>query len=76
MMRGSKLRILEYMRRYNGITSRDAFKHFGITRLSARIKELRDTGYVINTVMITGKNRYDEDVRYGVYVLKGEPDGK
>lgn len=68
-MKGSKLRIIEYMKKHKGITSQDAFKDLGITRLSARIKELRDMGYDISTIMIDGKNRYGEPVRYGLYKL-------
>ena len=68
-MRGSKNRIIEYMKKHRGITSQDAFRDLGITRLSARIKELRDMGYDITTIMIDGKNRYGERVRYGLYKL-------
>ena len=60
------------MKEHNGITSQDAFKHLGITRLSARIKELRESGYNISTIMIDGTNRFGEPVRYGLYVLRGD----
>ena len=68
-MKGSKLRIINYMRTHNGITSQDAFTHLGITRLSARIKELRELGYDISTIMVDGTNRYGESVRFGLYKL-------
>lgn len=68
-MKGSKPRILEYMKNYGGITSRDAFMNLGITRLSARIKELRECGYNISTIMVNDINRYGEPVRYGLYRL-------
>lgn len=68
-MKGSKPRIIEYMKKHKGITSQDAYKDLGITRLSARIKELRDLGYDISTIMIDGRNRYGEPVRYGLYKL-------
>lgn len=74
-MKGSKPRIIEYMKKHGGITSQDAFRESGITRLSARIKDLRDMGYDIRTLMIEGVNRYGESVRYGKYVLRGEVDG-
>lgn len=74
-MKGSKPRIIEYMKKHGGITSQDAFRELGITRLSARIKDLRDMGYDIRTLMIEGVNRYSESVRYGKYVLRGEVDG-
>lgn len=72
-MKGSKLRIIDYMKLHKGITSMDAFTDLGITRLSARIKELRESGYSIDTIMMEGMNRFGEAVRYGKYVLKGEP---
>lgn len=71
-MRGSKPRIIAYMKKHRGITSQDAFKDLGITRLSARIKELRDSGYNISTIMVDGTNRYGEPIRYGLYKLMEE----
>ena len=71
-MKGSKPRIIKYMKKHNGITSQDAFKHLGITRLSARIKELRELGYDISTIMVDGTNRFGEPVRYGLYKLNEE----
>ena len=73
-MTGSKPRIIEYMKEYGGITSQDAFKHLGITRLSARIKELRQCGYNISTIMVDDINRYGEPVRYGLYKLVSDKD--
>ena len=72
-MTGSKPRIINYMKLHGGITSMDAFKDLGETRLSARIFELRKLGYDISTLEIESINRYGEAVRYGKYVLKGEP---
>ena len=72
-MKGSKARILEHLRTHDGITSMAAFKRFGETRLAARINELRDMGYAIETVMMEGENRYGDVTRYAFYVLKGEP---
>ena len=74
-MKGSKPRILDFMKTHNGITSQDAFKYLGITRLSARIKELRQLGYNISTIMVDGYNRFGEPVRYGLYKLMEDRDG-
>ena len=74
-MKGSKLRIIEYMKKHKRITSQDAYKDLGITRLSARIKELRDTGYNISTIMVEGTNRFGEPVRYGSYRLMEDNNG-
>lgn len=74
-MKGSKPRIIEYMKTHKGIASQDAFKDLGITRLSARIKELRELGYNISTIMVDGINRYGEPVRYGLYKLNDSTGG-
>lgn len=71
-MKGSKPRIIAYMKKHKGITSQDAFRELGITRLSARIKELRELGYNISTIMVDGTNRFGEPVRYGLYRLVGD----
>ena len=73
-MRGSKVRLLSHFERFGAITSLEAFQKYGITRLSARIFDLRLLGYKIDTVMIDGTNRYGEPVRYGKYVYKGKDD--
>ena len=41
----------------NGLTSMDAFHQFQITRLSARVFELRQIGYDISTVTETKKRK-------------------
>lgn len=45
-----KEKILKHMREHNGITNMEAFKHYGITRLSGRIYELRRDGHHIRNV--------------------------
>lgn len=69
MMTGSKVRILEHFKKYGTLTSMEAFQTYGITRLAARISELREKGYDIRTVMVDSTNRYGEPVRYGLYKL-------
>lgn len=73
-MKGSKVRILDHFKKYQTLTSMEAFEEYGITRLAARIKELRDLGYQIDCIMVEGKNRYNEVVRYGVYNLVRSPE--
>ena len=72
MIKGSKIRILEYIKHNGGITSMAAYRDLGITRLSARIKELRELGYNIDTVMINDINRFGEKVRYALYIKRGD----
>lgn len=64
--------VLEYLQEYKEITSWEAFMRFGITRISAKIFNLRKMGYDISTNYLTKKNRYGVTVTYGVYRLEGE----
>lgn len=51
--------ILSHLDKYESITSYEAFERYGITRLSGRIKELRDRGYAIVTDMVdNGTSRF------------------
>ena len=74
-MRGSKTRILKHFEEHGSITSMEAFQNYGITRLAARIKDLRDMGYDIVTHMMESQNRYGEATRYAKYVLRGDKNG-
>jgi hypothetical protein len=65
--------ILRFMREEGSITSKDAIKEFGATRLSAIIFSLRKRGYDIDTRMEVGENRYGKTSEYARYVLNGEP---
>ena len=61
-------RVMKYMRDFGSISSLDAFKDLGVTRLSAVVHTLRHkNGYAINMVMETSKNRYGDPVHYGRY---------
>lgn len=69
MKTSQKQRVLDYMRTHDGITSMQAFE-LGITRLSARIYELRhQDGINIEEEMVTKKNRYGETCTYSRYYL-------
>lgn len=70
-MKGSKVRLLTHFEKYGSITSMEAVEKYGITRLAARIKDLRDLGYDITTLMMDGQNRYGEATRYAKYVMGG-----
>jgi|TARA_R110000824_G_scaffold140306_1_gene306120 hypothetical protein len=43
-------KILRFMRRHGSITALEAMQEFGIYRLAARIKDLRDKGWRIATL--------------------------
>lgn len=59
--------ILEYMRAGNSITPLDALRLFGCMRLGARIYDLKQRGYVINTSIVKDK---DTGKRYALYYTK------
>lgn len=59
--------ILAHIDTYGSITPIEAFGEYGITKLATRISELKKQGYKFNTVMVTGKNRFGEPVRFAQY---------
>lgn len=61
--------ILRFMREHGDISSMDAFQHLGITRLPARIFDLRQHGHHIACRDVEGLNRFGEPIRYRVYWL-------
>ena len=69
-------KVVDFLMRNAGMTSMDAFREYGITRLSARIHELRAKGYDIETFMTDVVNRYDEKCRVAMYILHFLPDGE
>ena len=42
--------VLRHLKRYAGLTTLSAFERYGISRLSARIFELREAGYDIVSI--------------------------
>lgn len=62
--------ILEHLKKYGQITSMEAFTNYGVTRLSARIYNLRKAGYNIGTVESHTINRYGHNTNYATYVYK------
>lgn len=65
--------ILGHMRRNNGITSMEAFSLYGITRLAARISDLRDRGYLISSIRKDVVNRYGDKTQVCEYrLVEGE----
>lgn len=50
-------RVLTYMRTNGSITTLQAYEDLGITRLSARIYDLRDAGHVISATKKTVPTR-------------------
>lgn len=64
-------RVLQYMKENGSITSWEAIREFGATRLSAIIYNLRyKEGLNIITKNISDKNRYGDPVSYARYYLE------
>ncbi len=63
-------RVLQYLQDFGEITSWDAIREFGNTRLSATIYLLRKDGWQIKTEFKADKNRYGDPVSYAVYKLE------
>ncbi len=62
-------RIINYIREFGSITSKDAYNDLGITQLATRIKELKELGYEFRTEWESSKNRFKETVSFKRYYL-------
>lgn len=63
-------RVLKYLQTHKrGITQDQATKVLGVSRLGARIFDLKEAGHIIDTDFITVKNRYGESCRVAQYHL-------
>lgn len=67
-------RVLDYIREHGSITSMQAFTNLKITRLSARIFNLRARGFNIKNVSHTYKNGQGTTTTYTEYVLIEDED--
>ena len=65
-------KIVFYIQMFGSISSMEAFRDLGITRLSARIYELRNEGYQFDEEFETSKNRFGESVSYKRYRFQKE----
>lgn len=65
-------RVLQYMKEFGSITSYEAFRELGVTRLSAAIFILKKKGIDICTKMEQSKNRYGDTVYFARYSLVEE----
>lgn len=63
-------RIVDYINTFGSISSKEAFVDLGVTRLSARIADLKDEGYEFEDEWETSKNRYGEAVSYKRFRFK------
>ncbi len=56
--------VRRFMREHGSITSMQAFTELGVTRLAARIHDLKKAGLKINSQPHCKKNRYGRMVTY------------
>lgn len=55
-----KERVIQYIKQYGSISTWEAFRDLGITRLAARVADLENDGYQVNREREAVKNRYGE----------------
>lgn len=67
-------RVLQYMQEEGSITSLDAFRELGVTRLAAIIFNLKEQGVGIKTETVYGTNRWGDEVRFAKYSLIKDDD--
>lgn len=65
-------KIIDYVERFGSITTLDAFRDLAITRLSARIFNIKNMGYKVTSIREISKNRFGEDVNYNRYFIEKE----
>lgn len=63
-------RVYDFMLEHNGITTYQANKELGETRLSARIFEIKAAGVKVEDEWLNVKNRYKEPRRVKKYFVK------
>ena len=63
--------ILRHMRLFGVITQGRASADYGITRLAARIADLKKEGYNIDAETLSGENRYGKPTHFTQYRLMG-----
>ena len=62
--------ILAHLNKYGSITSMEAFKEYGATRLSAIIFKLKHQGYRITTEIVSVDTRYGRKANIAKYTLQ------
>lgn len=66
--------VLQWLQTHAGITSMEAIKSFGATRLSAHIFNLRKKGHNIESVWCEGTDRFGNHTRFVRYYLRDSSD--
>ena len=66
--------LLDYLNKNGSITTYESYTELFITRLSARIYELKKKGYNFEEEWVIKKNRYGKTCSFKKYILRGESD--
>lgn len=62
--------VLDWLKTHASISSMEAIKQFGATRLSAIIFNLKRKGYNIETVTCEGTDRFGNKMQFARYYLR------
>lgn len=65
-------RVLRYLNDTGKITSWEAIRELGCTRLSEYVRQLRERGYHITSQWKKSINRYGEKIKYVEYILESD----
>ena len=65
--------VLKYLQKYGAITPVEAINELGVTRLGARIYELRNRGYDIRSEEAPIKNQFGKVMPMARYVYERKP---
>ena len=70
MKKSHSERVLDYMNNFGSISSLEAFRDLGVTRLSAVIFNLKKAGYNITSNREKATNRYGDTTYFARYRLE------
>ena len=70
MKKSHSERVLDYMNNFGSISSLEAFRDLGVTRLSAVIFNLKKAGYNITSNREKSINRYGDTTYFARYRLE------
>lgn len=69
-------RIEQYIKENGSITGKEAHKYLGIESFTKRISEMRKKGYPLTSQWESGRNKYNERVRYKRWYLGESKNGR
>lgn len=61
--------INDHLETYGSITPVQALQEYGVMRLAARIADIKEDGYAIESELCESLNRFNKKVRYSRYKL-------